>query len=594
MGRLPGQEEPWDRLLRARQAIVVVDLVESVRLLFLDEERVVRRWRAFVELVRREVLSDGRGRLVKHLGDGMLLAFATAELAAASTVTMHRLMAQESARHPGQPALTLRQAAHIGDVLVDDIDLYGHDVNLCARLAGLARPGETIVSASLRDALVDRIDGNFEDLGRHYLKHVDQPVRVWRMGSPEILPAGEAGGRPLMQRPAIAVIPLAALDGGATDGLTGDVLADALIQGLSTHRSITLLSRLSTSAFRGRGAQLAEVSQALGADYIVSGTCSRTAELIHFHLELADARSGAVLLSERRSTTIAALLAADSEAIVDTSGRIAAAVVRTEVARALRLPLSTLSGYTCLLAAETFMHRLSLEEFARSRELVEHLSEREPRRAAPRALLAKWHVLRTIQGWSPDERRDLEAARELATAAIEHEPHQALALSIDALVCAHADGDPAGALPRAMLAVQEQPNEPHAWLVLTGLHVYLGDGEQAQHCAERAIALSPLDPSRFLFDTFLAAARLAGGQYEDAIVCAQRAIHANARHPSSHRLLTIALAQSGQMKAARASADRWMALQPDFSLKAYAARSPGRSSAQFNDQLNALRAAGLT
>ena len=164
---------PWPlpELTRARRAIVVVDVVESVRLMQEDEAGFIDRWRRFVHQVRTEVLPAHEGRLVKSLGDGMLLAFHAVPKAMSAA-----LQAQAAAAACG---ISLRVGAHVGEVSVDELDMFGAEVNMAARVATLAEPGGIVVTAMFRDELVDGLDARLEDLGPCWLKHVSAPVHAF-------------------------------------------------------------------------------------------------------------------------------------------------------------------------------------------------------------------------------------------------------------------------------------------------------------------------------------------------------------------------------------------------------------------------------
>ena len=167
----------WPELQRSRRTIVVVDVVESVRLMQAHEADVIDRWRRFVNEVRGEVLITHGGRLVKSLGDGMLLEFANVPSAVAAALDMQQRIVPYNEAREATAAILLRIGLHTADVVVDDLDIYGTGVNLAARLAGLADPGGIVASAEVRDQLVPGLSAEVEDLGDCYLKHMAEPQR---------------------------------------------------------------------------------------------------------------------------------------------------------------------------------------------------------------------------------------------------------------------------------------------------------------------------------------------------------------------------------------------------------------------------------
>jgi adenylate cyclase len=206
----PAEPPQWPELPRERRTLVVVDVVESVRLMQAHEADVINRWRRFVHEVQTQVLPPHGGRLVKSLGDGLLLEFADVSLAIAAALDVQARLPAYNIGRAADAALFLRVGAHEAEVVVDKLDVYGAGVNLAARLAGLAGPGEIVVSAAVRHQLTDGLDAEFEDLGDCYLRNVALPVRAFRVGPAGPLPVIDimaAADLPDSFLPSIAVIP---------------------------------------------------------------------------------------------------------------------------------------------------------------------------------------------------------------------------------------------------------------------------------------------------------------------------------------------------------------------------------------------------
>lgn len=167
-------------LKSVRRAILVVDLVESVRLIQDHEADVIDRWRRFVSEVRTQVIAPRAGRMVRHLGDGMLLEFEDPHLAMGAALDIQHAMQRYNVGRDAAACMHLRVGAHLTEIKVDELDIFGPGVNLVARLAGLAAPGAIVCSAEFKEALVPWLDAEFEDLGDCWLKHIDRPVRAYR------------------------------------------------------------------------------------------------------------------------------------------------------------------------------------------------------------------------------------------------------------------------------------------------------------------------------------------------------------------------------------------------------------------------------
>jgi adenylate cyclase len=581
-------------LRRERRAVLVVDVVESVLLLREDEIGFITRWRSIVSEVRRELLPPQDGRFIKSLGDGMLLDFPTARGAATAALGLRQSL--EIANHGRGTATTLsvRMGIHVAEVVIDDIDIYGDGVNLTARLAALGGPGDIIASDAARDELVDGVELALTDLGHCYLKHYPQPLRAFRIER-----EGGAPG-PLRRevadvRPTVAIFPLASPHSDPAASALALALADDIIAALSRRTDLRVVSRMSSQALAHAGcADAGEAARHLGASYVVAGTLSlHRADAAKATLFLCDAPGGEVLWTDHVEFSVPALFRGEDDCVTRVTHHVGRQVLRTELRRARQLPLSSLSTYTLYAAAVESLHRLRRSDFDRSSQLLERLSDLEPRSPAPHAMLAKWHLLSVAQGWSRFDADARLRVRHHLDRALDCDPDHALALSLRAHVIAQSDQDLDFALAVAEQSIAADSQETNAWLVAAGVHSYRGDGAAATLAARRAIALSPLDPARFLFDVFLAAALVVDACYEEARAAALASIRGNALHPASRRVLVIACALSGDVVGARAAARDLLELQPDFAVGHYVARYPGNQLPHAWLQRDALLEAGL-
>jgi adenylate cyclase len=580
---------PWGR--RACKAIVVVDLVESVRLMRLAEAWTVASWRALVQKVAADVLPPCDGQLVKSLGDGLLLLFNSAPQAVAAAFQIQNLAALVPPSAQGL-AVRLRVAVHLAELVLDELDVYGSGVNLAARLVLVAQPGDIVVSTEIRDFLADGLHGEIVDLGECYFKHWDEPVRVFR-----VLPVDHSSTRTtqsvafLDSRPSLAVVPFSPRPGD--EPAWGEALAEAIITTLSQVNSMRVVSLLSTHAFRGGAIDPAAVRRTLGAAYLVTGSYACSGHAVQFDVKLCATASGQVLWAGRRVIDGRSVFSSEDVAMSEVAARLSSEIVHTEVRRARALPLSNLESYTLHVAGVHLMHRLTRPDAERARDLFEQLAERHPLSPTPHAMLSKWHLLRAVQGWAEDRVAAARMAQACARRALDLDPEHALALSMEAIVVAQIDGNLSLALELGEEALRADPQESHAWLNLGGIHSYLGHTEAAAAMPQRAIELSPMDPARFAFDAFLAEGLLTAGRFEEAIVATQSSMRLNAMHVSSHRLLTIALALAGRVPEARSAACKLLSLAPGFRASLYQQAYPGRDLPHFPERLEALRAAGV-
>jgi adenylate cyclase len=577
----------------AKRAVVFVDVVESVRLVEQDETGTIGRWLAFVDHVRESILPQRNGRVVKSLGDGMLLDFDDVRSAAAAAMAIQDASRRANAGIAPERQIHLRIGIEVSDVIVEPDDVHGHGVNRAARLMTLAGPGEIIVSDHARDQLTDDLDASIEDLGERFVRHIQQPVRAYRIGPPGLSGALRSSAPVDDLVPTIAVLPFAARQVSAEQDMLGDVLAEEIIHALSRTSAMSVISRLSTSAFRARHATLAEISSFLNANYVLSGSYASDGQRVTLDAELAEARTGRIVWSERLRDNLSGILSGEPELIGRIVSDVSNAIVMRELERARSQPLPTLNTYSLLLAAIALMHRLSSSVFEQAHRLLQAIIERGVNHPVPYAWLAHWHVMRAQQGWSADPRRDAQMALDCTKRALDIDSRCSHALAIDGLVHTHFLKRPDTAQESYDLAVQANPNNGLAWLLKGTQHAFLDEGQLAVDCTQRAISLSPLDPHKYYYDSLAATACISARQYDRALELAQRSLRANCQHTSTLRVIVCAQWHLGQHETARETARRLMRAEPNLTVSGWLARSPAAGHQMGEDFAQVMRRVGV-
>jgi TolB-like protein len=530
---------------------------------------------------------------------------------------MHRTLAAQNVSLPEGQHFHVRAGINAAMAWSDGIDIYGTGVNLAARLAtlagpgetiasesaheqlaaalaSLANPGETIGSAAVRDELTHGVDASCEDLGDCILKHFDKPVRAYRVGPASAHPilTGRRDYGTAMQ-PTIAVIPLSARNDTPALFDVGNLIADSVIWRLSKSANLKVISRLSTAVFRGRASDLGQVSAHLGATYVLSGAYVANADQIMVTAELSRARNNQVIWTDRLSGEVGDLLRPESELADRIARAVHFAVFDAEVEHILTQPLPTLESYSLLLGSIKLMHRSSKDEFLQTRKILDELINRHARIAAPRAWLANWYILRVTRGWSEDRKREAAEALSASHAALDRDPSDALALATEGFVYCHLLKDLETARKRCNEAVEANPSHALGWLYLGTVNAFKGEGAAALEATRRAIELSPLDPQRYYFESLGATAELSAHQYENAERLARSSLVLNRTHPSTWRALTISLVSQGRMDEAREALDKMRQLDPALTVEKYLARLPNAELETGQQWARCLAMAGL-
>jgi adenylate cyclase len=580
----------------ASLTMVFVDVWESVRLNQQFAEDFVRRWVRFLDELRTEVLPVVGGRWVKSTGDGFLLAFEQAPKAAAASLEIQRRVQRYNFDRAAQSAILLRIGIHAGEVMMAEVDHFGSVVDLSQRLMMLAQPGEVVVSAAVRASLVADIDGDLEDLGECFAKHLHEPVRAYRLGPP-VSRAGMASvdeRRNASLRPAIAVLAFECRQGFDPEDMLGVALAEEVIVQLSRSAELDVISGLSTRQLKRRDLAAGDAAQRLDADLLLTGGYRVAPDRVVLTVQLQDVRRGKVLLAEQYDTNVqAAFDPADPLAhrIVADAGK---AIFKHVFALTANAPLLAVESYALLFSAIGFMHRATARDFDRAREMLLHLVGRQGRYGIAEAWLAKWHVLRVVQGLAPDPASEHREALDHVKRSLDLNPNNALALAIGGLVHGYLLKDMATAGHMYQLALDDNPSEPLAWLFSATRHAYLGDGSHAEEASSMALRLSPIDPLRYFFESLAATAVAGNGNWQGAIDLARRSIKNNRTHSSTWRTLVYALVMSDQPDQARVAAQELMRIEPGLRVQHWLhERFPGRDGPMGVPWAHALRLAGV-
>lgn len=550
--------------------IAVADVVESVRLMEQDEQEFIRRWHGFVGFVRQRLPME-TGRMHKSLGDGLMLEFSEPDGCIRAALAMQEWFNEGNQGLPPEQHVHLRIGAHVAEFVADEYDIYGNDVNLTARIATLAGPGEIVISAALRERIHADLDDHVEDLGTCHLKHVKHPVRAYRVARPgRVSQTPTWGNARLLTRASVAVLPFAVEGGNLA---LGEAVADEVIAALSRSSQLQVISRLSTAVFKDKRATLDEITRHLRTNYILRGHARQHQERVALFAELTDAASGHVVWAHSFKGSIGDLLSADVGMVHDLASSVISGVLSREVERQQGQPLPSLESYTLLLAAIRLMHHLGPHDMERAKAMLEHLVERNRRLPAALGWMVHWHVLRVLQGWSDDIPTEAQQASAHGHAALLADPHCALAICMDGHAQLHLGKNPDGAARRYRQALALDRDDGLAVLLHGELLALRGQGKTGFEATQRALTLFPLEPLRYFYEQTAALAALIAGELGQAMQLAERAVAAQPRFLPAQCTLAMTQALAGQPEV-HGTVERLLQLQPRFSIAAYLGQSP--------------------
>ncbi len=558
---------------RQLRVVLVCDVVESVRWMEHDEDNAITRWSQFAATVRSRIAPEHAGSVVKSTGDGLMLEFESAPQAVAAANAMQKLSAEGNAGFDAERQLHLRIGIHQAQVRRDAHDLYGHGVNLAARISTLAGPGDIIVTPEVRDHLTDSLDGDIEDMGECYLKHLSEPQRVYRVSvASEQQSSLLTTTKETLNLPCLAVIPFKCLDNGSPHEVLGEVLCGNIIAHLSKSKTIKVLSRLSTTPFKRHTWDAVLNGLSTHAQYIISGTYLVRSNGFQGDFELIDVAKQTILHAGTFSGDASVFFQINDQIATQIVGEILAALFKAESQAVLCSPFPNLASYQLLLGAINLMYQSNRDGFMRSKAMLDHLIERHPRSTAALVWRASWQILNSTRGLASDSKRESGLAINFAERALELDPVNATAMATLAFVNCHLIGDFCVADELLTQAIAIEPNCAVAHLYSTTVKSFLNEPTAAVNAGRVAISLSPYDPMSYYYHCLLFSAYLYDNNVEEALVHGLKSYALNRIYPATLRLLTVAYVEKGDLLLAKQYLQQLRAVEPELTLARYRRR----------------------
>ena len=557
---------------RRLAAVVAADMVGYSRLMEVDEAGTLARLKTHrIELID-PAIAKNRGRIIKTTGDGMLMEFHSVVDAVVCSAEIQRRMARRNADISPARWIQFRIGINLGDVIVDDNDIFGDGVNVAARLETLAEPGGICVSAAVRDQLGERLeDIVFEDLGEQSVKNITRPIRVFRIRLGENLgstaedakDAEVATASP--KKPSIAVLPLANMSGDPEQEFFADGLSEDIITELSRFHDLFVISRNSTFVYKGKAVKVQDVAREFGVDYVLEGSVRKAGDRVRVTVQLIDAETDRHIWAERYDRQLEDVFAIQDEmtrAIVATlQGRVEAA--RHD--RAKRKPTDNMEAYECVLTAKVLHHRSTKADNEQAQQLLDRALSLDPDYAHAHA----WKACVLGQTWVYDWCADREATFREVVSELEvslglddndSDVHRILA----AVNLNRDDHDKAAYHQERALALN--PNYDLVVVQQGELLTWLGRPEEGIDWIKKAMRLNPYHPERFW--SHLGRACYCAEKYAEAAEAFARLARPDHTH---HAFLAATFAQMGNSVAATAHATEVLKREPKFSVATYLA-----------------------
>jgi adenylate cyclase len=536
---------------RRLAAIVCADIAGYSRMMGVDEAGTHAAFKAHRTAIYPIILNHG-GRVVKNTGDGFLLEFPSIVGAIESAIAMQALMAERNSQLPADRAMQFRLGVHMGDVMADEDDVYGDDVNIAVRLETAATPGGVAVSAKAYREASRHLSASFVDIGVHRLKNIAEPVHIWTW-EPAGCDARAAEPRCTSSLPAqyrtaiVGVLPFANLSDSA-DEYFSDGLTEDLIHALSLQSFYRVLSRNSTFAFKGRNLSTRLVAREVDATYLIQGSVRRAGTKIRVTAELIAPENGEQLWTGRYDRDIGDLFAMQDEITTNLCAALAPEIFRAEASAPARASSSELTAWDRFLKGLSHYYQQTKADFEASIRLFREAVALDPTLSIAHAYLATIQLQSVQFGWVRSTRELWTEAMCLAETSVRLDPRSSFAFSVLAYVNAMV-GNHEASLDAAKRATELNPYDMGARGVLGMCHLVIGEHRQAIELFSAAAQRGNSDP-RYQWAVLNAFSHYLLRQYDAALSWAREALYVNPNHLQVLAVRAAALAQLGRTEEA--------------------------------------------
>ncbi len=581
------------RTQRRLAAIVSADVVGYARLVGADEAGTLAALRAHrTELIDPLIETHG-GRIVKTMGDGLLLEFPSVVNAVKCSIDLQNGMARRNDDVAEGKRIDFRVGVHLGDIVIDGEDIHGDGVNVAARLQEASEAGGLALSAVAHESLGTLVDVAFKDGGQRQFKNIARPIKVCRWSPSASTPS--AGSMSVAKRPprpdeaSIAVLPFTNMSDDPEQEYFADGLVEDIITTLSKLAGLRVIARNSSFVYKGRTIDIREAARQLGVQFVLEGSVRKGGNRIRITAQLIDADSGSHVWAERYDRALDDFFAVQDEITLVLATEMQVTLTEGEQARLHYTTTSNVEAWTQWVKGLSYYRQaVTRENFTAALSCWQKALALDPASADLHGSLGYMHYMDVRFGWWEDRKTALDKSRAYAARSLELDPdsvdgHTASSLSL--LLVERYDE----AAVHARRAVQLAPSSADAVTFACVVLANAGNPQEAVAHGERAMVLSPNYPAAYLGqlgNAYRLAARL-----EEAIV-AFKGYHA--RIPGFGLSdLVIVYQQTDRPAEAKRTAEQLLSVRRDFTIAAWAKTQYRADKAGIEADITALRAAGL-
>jgi adenylate cyclase len=576
---------------RRLAAILVADVVGYSRLMEQDEAGTLAALADRRKAILEPLLAKYRGRVVRLIGDGTLVEFASAVDAVQCAVDIQKGMNEANAQLSNDRAIVLRVGMNLGDVVVEDGDLYGDGVNIAARLEAIADPGGIYLSAAMHQQVERLLPFAFRDLGDQALKNIARPVRVYCIADDHEAGRAPGTGTPtgrtftLPSKPSVAVLPFANLSGDPeqqyfSDGITEDITTD-----MSRFRQLFVIARHSSFQYRDNAIDVKRIGRELGVEYVVEGSVRRIGERVRITTQLIDAITGNHLWAERYDRDLKDIFSVQDEVVRTIVAILPGRIEEAGSRSARRKRPENLVAYDYYLRGAEYHLLFDTAHNAVTREMFEKAIALDPDLAPAYAWLATQHMRDWMLYQSLEAR---EQAFKLAERAVALDSNDSVCHMMLGYVCLY-QRQFDDAEFHLKQAISLNPNDPNNAVMMAWFAACVGRPDEGRNWMDKAYRLNPYPPPWYYSThgiVFYAARR-----YAEAVAALKRV--AVNLEPWDVTYLAASYGQLGFAGEAQTLVAKTRSLYPKFSMSEYVAGEPFRDPNDIEHLRDGLQKAGL-
>jgi TolB-like protein/class 3 adenylate cyclase/tetratricopeptide (TPR) repeat protein len=524
-----------NRVERRLAAILAAEVAGYSRLTGLDEEGTHVRLRERLRGLAGPKISEHRGKVVKHTGDGVLAEFGSVVDAVRCAIEVQRGMAEQNATMPQVKRIEFRIGIHVGDIIVDHNDIFGDGVNIAARLEGIAEPGGVCISDDAQRQVRGKVDFDFEDMGPQNLKNIVEPMRAWRLsmnasGSTAAsieLPVENTQALALPDKPSIAVLPFQNMSGDPEQDYFADGLVDDIITALSRFRGLFVIARHSSFTYKGKAIDIKQVGRELGVRYVLEGSVRQAGRRVRIAGQLIDVATGAHLWADRFDGPSEDIFDLQDKVTQKVVGAIAPELDRAEIERARRRPIGNVDAVTAFYRGLPHVHFPTTSENndAALRDF-ETAMALDPSFAPAYGGVAACLGFRRANRWPGDIAKDDAELLRLAERIKELGTDDAATLSNIGFNLYWIRLEFDAGVEMVERAIQANPNYAGAYNLRGNFRVWDGESDTAIADYEKAMRLSPRDAFNYNAMNGIGLAHHNAGRHAEAALWTDKAARA--------------------------------------------------------------------